>query len=73
MLVTPGDVVAVREGTSRKRTFFKELADYAEERNAPAWLSRDTRNLSGTIIRYPERAEIDGNLQEQLIVEYYSR
>jgi small subunit ribosomal protein S4 len=73
MLITPGDVVAVREGTSRKRTFFKELADIAEDRNAPAWVSRDTRNLSGTVVRYPERAEIDGNLQEQLIVEYYSR
>jgi small subunit ribosomal protein S4 len=73
MLITPGDVVAVREGTSRKRTYFKELADFAEDRNSPAWLNRDIRNLSGTVVRLPERAEIDGNLQEQLIVEYYSR
>jgi len=29
--------------------------------------------LSGSMIRMPERAEIDGNLNEQLIVEYYSR
>jgi small subunit ribosomal protein S4 len=30
-------------------------------------------NLSGRMLRLPERAEIDGNLDEQLIVEYYSR
>jgi small subunit ribosomal protein S4 len=73
MLVSPGDVVSVREGKSRTRTYFKELPDLAEVRNVPAWLSRDIRGLSGTVVRLPERAEIDGNLQEQLIVEYYSR
>jgi len=73
MLLSPGDVVAVREGTSRRRTYFKELADFAEDRNSPAWLSRDVRGLSGAVVRFPERSEIDGNLQEQLIVEYYSR
>lgn len=72
MLVTPGDVVAVRE-QSRSVNFFKSLAAVAEDRTVPAWLSRDLRNLSGSVIRLPERAEIDSNLQEQLIVEYYSR
>ena len=72
MLVSAGDVVAVREGSLR-RTYFKELGDLAEERNIPAWLDRDVKNLSGKVLRLPERSEIDGNLQEQLIVEYYSR
>jgi small subunit ribosomal protein S4 len=72
MLVTAGDIVSVREG-SRKRTFFKEMAAVAEDRNIPAWLSRDLNQLSGSMIRLPERSEIDGNLSEQLIVEYYSR
>lgn len=72
MLMFPGDTVSVRDG-SRKREFFKTLPDIAETRNAPMWLSRDLKALSGTVIRLPERAEIDGNLQEQLIVEYYSR
>jgi small subunit ribosomal protein S4 len=67
-----GDVVAVREG-SRDATYFKELAPLAETRNIPAWLSRDLKALSGSILRLPERPEIDGNLNEQLIVEYYSR
>lgn len=72
MLMGPGDVVEVRQG-SRKRPYFKDLPAIAEERTVPAWLNRDLNALSGTVIRLPERAEIDGNLQEQLIVEYYSR
>jgi len=72
MLVSQGDTVSVREG-SRRRTYFKDLGAVAEDKNVPAWLSRDLRMLSGTVLRMPERSEIDSNLQEQLIVEYYSR
>ncbi len=72
MLVQPDDVVEVREG-SRRKPFFKELSDYAEKRACAAWLDRDLKQLSGKMLRLPERAEIDGNLNEQLIVEYYSR
>ncbi len=72
MLISQGDEISVREG-SRKRPFFKDLPALAEDKNVPAWLSRDLKTLSGTVVRLPERAEIDGNLSEQLIVEYYSR
>jgi small subunit ribosomal protein S4 len=72
MLMAEGDTVSVREG-SRKRTYFKDLAAMAEDKNVPAWLSRDLNTLSGTVLRLPERGEIDSNLNEQLIVEYYSR
>jgi small subunit ribosomal protein S4 len=72
MLMSQGDVVSVREG-SRKRTYFKDLATVAEDKNVPTWLSRDLKTLTGTVIRLPERSEIDSNLHEQLIVEYYSR
>ncbi len=72
MTLGVGDVVAVREG-SLDATYFKELAPFAEARNAPVWLNRDIKTLSGNVLRLPERPEIDGNLNEQLIVEYYSR
>lgn len=72
MLLGVGDKVMVREG-SRKRTYFKDLPELAENRAVPAWLSRDLKELSGSVLRLPERSEIDANLQEQLIVEYYSR
>ncbi|NPA26830.1 MAG: 30S ribosomal protein S4 [Chloroflexi bacterium] len=72
-LLSPGDVVAVREG-SRKRRFFQEIIpEWAAQRSVPAWLERDLDNLSGRVLRLPERGEIDATINEQLIVEYYSR
>lgn len=72
MLLKDGDKVAVRDG-SRGLEYFKVLSDLADARTSPSWLDRDTKQLSGAIQRLPERAEIDGSLNEQLIVEYYSR
>jgi len=71
-LLKPGDTVSVRDG-SRDSTYFKALGDLAERRITPTWVDRDLRGLAGKVLRLPERAEIDGNLNEQLIVEYYSR
>lgn len=72
MLLAPGDEIIVRNG-SLQRPYFNNLVAVAEERATPEWLSRDLSNLSGTMVRLPERGEIDGNLSEQLIVEFYSR
>jgi len=72
MLLREGDVVAVRDG-SRGLEYFKGLGEQADARTTPGWLNRDTKQLSGVVQRLPERAEIDGTLNEQLIVEYYSR
>ncbi len=72
MLLDQGDVVAVRDG-SRDLSYFKILGDLADARTSPAWLARDTKKLTGAVQRLPERPEIDGILNEQLIVEYYSR
>lgn len=72
MLLSPGDQISVRDG-SRKRTYFKELRSVADERTIPDWVSRNVEGLVGEVVRLPERLEIDGNLNEQLIVEYYSR
>jgi small subunit ribosomal protein S4 len=72
MLLKDGDTIAIREG-SQGLTYFKDLGAFAESRNVPEWLTRDIKNLTGVIQRLPERVEIDGSLNEQLIVEYYSR
>jgi small subunit ribosomal protein S4 len=72
-LVRPGDVITVRNG-SRNRKYFKEMRAYMEERApAPEWLSVDMDAMQGTIERAPERRDVDIPLNEQLIVEYYSR
>jgi len=72
MLLKEGDVISIREG-SMKTNYFKSLNEVADSRTAPEWLVRDSKNLTGTVQRMPERVEIDGSLNEQLIVEYYSR
>ena len=72
MLLEAGDVITVRK-QSKENGLFKELADNAEKKNCALWIERDLKTLTGRVLRYPERGEIDGNLDEQLIVEYYSR
>ncbi len=72
MLLKEGDNIAIREGSS-KLSYFKDLSAVAEKRTTPAWLNRDIKKMTGSVSRFPERAEIDGSLDEQLIVEYYSR
>jgi small subunit ribosomal protein S4 len=71
-ILQPGDVVAVGEA-AKTREYFKMLRQAEETRTPPTWVESNLDNLSGRVIRLPERAEIDGNLNEQLIVEYYSR
>jgi small subunit ribosomal protein S4 len=72
MVMKAGDTIQVRE-ESKKNGLFKDLAEQAEKTNCALWLERDLKTLSGRVLRMPERGEIDGNLNEQLIVEYYSR
>ena len=72
VVLKPGDVITIRE-ESKNNGFFKELKDAAEKTNSAMWLERDLNTLSARMLRIPERGEIDGNLNEQLIVEYYSR
>lgn len=70
--ISVGDVISVRE-TSKDNGYFKNLREEAESRSVAPWLERDLTNLRARVLRLPERSEIDGNLNEQLIVEYYSR
>jgi small subunit ribosomal protein S4 len=72
MSIRPGDKIEIREG-SKTKPFFKDLSAISEERSIPDWIKRDTKNLVGEISRLPERAEIDASLNEQLVVEFYSR
>jgi len=71
-LVRPGDQIEVREG-SRTRTYFKLLRDEWGDRHIPDWVSRDVAKLAGLVERLPERDDVDLPINEQLVVEYYSR
>ncbi|MBN1203222.1 MAG: 30S ribosomal protein S4 [Anaerolineae bacterium] len=72
-LVRPGDEIGIREG-SRTRTYFKDLPSLIGERPpVPEWLDMNENSLTGKVVRQPERRDVDLPLNEQLIVEYYSR
>lgn len=71
-LVRPGDRIAVREG-SRNRTCFKERAGMLDEWAVPDWLSLDVDDLSARVLGMPRREHVDIPINEQLVVEYYSR
>jgi small subunit ribosomal protein S4 len=70
--VHDGDRIEVREG-SLQRTYFEGLPDIAETKTAPHWLDRDLKALNGRVMQLPERRDVDATLNEQLIIEYYSR
>jgi len=71
-LVSAGDTISLRP-ESASRVYFKELRQDIDDRQVPRWLSLDTGNLTGSILNLPVREDIDISLNEQLIVEYYSR
>jgi small subunit ribosomal protein S4 len=71
-LMSPGDTIAVSE-RSKRSPLFESVAETLSDRNVPSWLSIDAGNMMGTVVSVPSREEIDVSLEEQLIVEYYSR
>lgn len=71
-LVEVGDVVEVRTG-SRANGYFKLAADRLGERGVPGWLDFDSSRMVGRIVSLPDRQTVDLPMNEQLIVEYYSR
>lgn len=71
-LVDVGDVIEVRPG-SRDNGYFKAIADRLGQRSLPEWLQFDEARLIGRVISLPSRQAVDLPLNEQLIVEYYSR
>jgi small subunit ribosomal protein S4 len=67
----PGDRIAVREG-HRAREPFKTLAQ-TRSSQPPEWLSVEPGNLGATVSALPRRDQMPLDLNEQLVVEYYSR
>ena len=68
----PGDRVSVRE-THRSREPFKIAKETLRSHQAPEWLTVDAASLTGSIVDLPRRDQMPLDLNEQLVVEYYSR
>jgi len=71
-LVRPQDRIVVRDG-SRKRVYFTDRAKLLDEGSVPHWLSLDSNTMESRVLQLPTREDIAASLNEQLIVEYYSR
>ena len=68
--VKPDDVIAVK-ATSKAQPIIRDATDLTSA--VPAWLQADHDGLTAKVLRHPERMEIDTPVQEQLIVELYSK
>ena len=66
------DVIAVRE-KSRENQAIKQALEAVARRPVPGWLELDPASFSGTVKALPTREELTMPMQEQLIVELYSR
>jgi len=71
-LVRVGDAAAVRE-PSRKLAAIVSAVEKAGGRRIPSWLQAAGDAMRATVVSLPARAEIDTQVQEGLVVEYYSR
>ena len=72
ILVKAGDVIAVKE-TSKESVKIKALAEQMATTATPKWLANDAANLTTKVIALPSREDVDFEIEEQLIVELYSK
>ncbi|OUS30987.1 30S ribosomal protein S4 ['Osedax' symbiont bacterium Rs2_46_30_T18] len=70
--VSAGDVVAVRE-KAKNQLRIKNALNLASQRSVVEWLEVDATKMEGTFKALPERAELSADINEQLIVELYSK
>jgi len=71
-LVSANDVITVKSKTA-ELDHFKNLRETGASRLIPKWLSLDAAELKATVIAMPQRDDIDLTIQENMIVEFYSR
>ncbi|QNI30945.1 30S ribosomal protein S4 [Alloacidobacterium dinghuense] len=70
--VSVGDEIKIRPN-SQKLTVLETSREFASHQPAPAWLSVDHANLSGKVLSLPKREDVNLPVNEQLIVELYSK
>lgn len=70
--VKAGDVVAVRE-KAKKQVRIQEALGLAAQIGIPSWVSVDATKMEGTFKNVPDRAELYSDINEQLVVEFYSK
>jgi small subunit ribosomal protein S4 len=72
IIVKPGDVLSIGDG-SKASDLFTQLVEQAKNRRHPEWLEFSETDSTAKVLSLPSREQIDTPVDEQLIVEYYSR
>jgi len=70
--VSAEDVVAIREKAKKQGRIIAAL-ELAEQREKPTWIEVDNKEMSGVYKSNPERSDLSAEINEQLIVELYSK
>ena len=70
--VAPGQEITIRE-SSKKLPILEQAKDFASHQPAPMWLEIDRDNYKGRVLALPKREDIQAPVNEQLIVELYSK
>lgn len=70
--VSPDQVIAVREKAKKQARIVAAL-EISEQREKPTWIEVDTKKMEGVFKRVPERSDLSADINEQLIVELYSK
>ncbi|MGD0738175.1 MAG: 30S ribosomal protein S4 [Terracidiphilus sp.] len=70
--VNVGDVIAIRE-SAKKLVIVEQASQYAAQNPVPAWLEANFENMTGRVLQLPKRADVNLPINEQLIVELYSK
>ena len=68
----PGDIIKVRDKSKKLDVILNSIKMVKGDLNI-SWLAVDKAKMEGTFVNFPERDEIDLTMNEQLVVEYYSR
>ena len=69
-LVKAGDVITIK---SKSTAFLKSVTEMIDMACAPAWMTIDKEALKITFDRIPEREELDPEIKEHLVIEFYSK
>ena len=71
--VKAGDVITLRENTKKNQQVLDSIATVGGRGGVPAWLQLDADGLKGAVLALPKREDIQMPIDEQLIVELYSK
>ncbi|MEC4749638.1 30S ribosomal protein S4 [Methylomicrobium sp. Wu6] len=70
--LSPGDVVSVKEKAKKQQRIIDALA-VTEQYGFPSWVEVNSKTMTGTFTSLPDRADLGSDINEQLVVELYSK